>query len=92
MTNHLRPRPVQVIPYTIGEQFATYVAYGETDHLNDDEPAQFDAIDQQARDNAPAGFHFAHWDITDNRDEFTRCEATDLMGACLTFNAVYLGD
>lgn len=79
----------EIISYTIGEQFATYVMYGDADHLNDGEAEQFDAIDQHAHDTAPAGFHFAHWDVTDDRDEFARCEATDMMGACLTFNAVY---
>lgn len=92
MTNHLRPRPVQVIPYTIGEHFACWVAYGDAGELDPKEIRQIEELTEAARDNAPAGFHFAHWDITDNRDEFTRCEATDLMGTCLTFNAVYLGD
>ena len=83
---------IEIIPYTIGEQFATYVAYGETDHLDDGEVDQFNAIDLEAREAAPSGFHFTHWDVTDNRDEFTRCEVTDLMGACLKFNAVYFKD
>lgn len=79
----------QTTPYTIGEHFATYVAYGDFDHLSDDEKSQFDDLELSARVNAPEGYHFAHWDITDQRDDFARCEATDLMGACLTFNAVY---
>jgi len=74
------------------EQFATYVAYGETDHLEDGEVDQFRVIDLEARDAAPIGFHFGHWDVTDDREEFARCEVTGLWGACLNFNAVYIKD
>jgi hypothetical protein len=77
-------------PYTLGTQFAAYVEYGETDALSDEETQQFDLLEQVARDNPPEGHYFAHWSIqTDNHDEFTRCEATDLMGSCYQFDAVY---
>jgi hypothetical protein len=78
------------MPYTLGTQFAAYVANGDFDHLSDEEKSQFDDLEQAARINAPEGHYFAHWSIqTDNHDEFTRCEATDLMGSCYQFDAVY---
>ena len=80
----------EIISYTLGTQFAVYVEYGETDHLADYEQIQFDDLEQSARDNAPEGYRFAHWSIqTDNFDEFSRCEATDLRGNCYQFDAVY---
>lgn len=80
----------EIISYTLGTQFAAYVANGDFDHLSDEEKSQFDDLEQAARDNAPEGYSFAHWGIDiDNRDEFTRCEATDLMGDCCQFDAVY---
>jgi hypothetical protein len=79
-----------VIAYTMGAQFAAYVANGDASHLTDQEVGDFDMIDQQAHDQAPAGFHFGHWAIEiDDRNEFARCEATDLMGDCYRFDAVY---
>jgi len=77
-------------PYTLGTQFAQYVAYGDVDHLEDEEKRDFDYLEQTARDNAPEGHYFAHWSVqTDTLDEFTRCEATGLMGSCYQFDAVY---
>lgn len=81
-----------IIPFTIGEQFATFIAYGESDHLDNNEVEIFEAFEAGARSLAKAGWHFAHWDITEERDEFARCEATAMMGACLTVNAVYFKD
>ena len=81
---------VQFIPYTLGAQFACYVEYGDFDDLTDEEKSQFDDLEQAARINAPDGYRFAHWGLDiDNRNEFTRCEATDLMGDCCQFDAVY---
>jgi hypothetical protein len=80
----------EIISYTLGTQFASYVANGDFDHLSDEEKSQFDDLEQSARINAPEGYRFAHWGIEiENRDEFTRCEATDLMGDCCQFDAVY---
>lgn len=80
----------EIISYTLGTQFATYVTYGDFDHLGDEEKSQFDDLEQSARINAPKGYRFAHWSInTDSLDEFIRCEATDLMGNCYQFDAVY---
>ena len=80
----------EIISYTLGTQFAAYVANGDASHLTDQEICDFEMIDQQAHDTAPSGYRFAHWAIEiDNRDEFTRCEATDLMGDCCQFDAVY---
>jgi hypothetical protein len=79
-----------VITYTMGADFAAYVANGDASHLTDQEIGDFDMIDQQAHDQAPAGFHFGHWSIdTENYHEFARCEATDTLGACYQFDAVY---
>jgi hypothetical protein len=76
--------------YTIGTQFAGYVANGDMDTLTDKEKSQFDDLEEAARKNAPEGYAFAHWSIqTDKHDEFTRCEATHLMGSCYQFDAVY---
>ena len=81
---------VRVIPYTIGAQFAPYVTYGDCDDMDSDELEDFDDLEQAARDNAPEGYTFAHWSIdTDDLDEFARCEATGLHGACYRFDAVY---
>ena len=81
---------VRVIPYTIGEQFASYVTYGDYDNLYYDEIEDFNDLERAARDNAPEGYTFSHWSIdTDNRDEFARCEATGLRGLCYRFDAVY---
>ena len=80
----------EVISYTLGTQFATYVANGDFDHLTDEEKKQFDNLEQFSRLDAPNGYYFAHWGIDiDNRDEFARCEATGLMGDCCQFDAIY---
>tara|TARA_R110000868_G_scaffold89545_4_gene249240 strand:- start:458 stop:730 length:273 start_codon:yes stop_codon:yes gene_type:complete len=82
---------VEFIPYTLGTHFSVYAEYGDTDDLSDEEKKQFDELEQAARDNPPEGYHFAHWSIsTDSYNEFSRCEATGLMGNCyLRFDAVY---
>lgn len=83
----------EIISYTLGTQFATYVAYYDFDELTHEEKRQFDELEQSARLNAPDGYYFAHWDInTDEYDEFARCEATGLMGNCYQFNAVYFAN
>jgi len=78
-----------IVGYAIGEHFATWIAYGEQDDLTPEELEQIEAITDNATNNAPEGYYFAHWAITDEREEFTKCEATGLMGACLTMRAVY---
>jgi hypothetical protein len=82
---------VEFIHYTLGTQFSVYAQYGDTDDLSGEEKKQFDELEQAARDNAPEGYHFAHWSIsTDSYNEFARCEATGLMGSCYhQFDAVY---
>jgi hypothetical protein len=81
---------VQFIPYTLGTQFATYVEYGDIDSLTAEEKRLFDELEQSSRIDAPEGYQFAHWSIqTDQYDEFAKCEATDLMGNCYQFDAVY---
>lgn len=83
----------ETISYTLGTQFASYVANGDDSHLTNQEVGDFEMIDQQAHDTAPSGYHFAHWDIkTDQYDEFAKCEATDLMGNCYQFDAVYFAN
>ena len=54
-----------------------------------EEAADFARLEREARSIAANGYEFAHWAITDERDEFARCEATDLHGACTTVEAVY---
>lgn len=82
-------RRIITIPYTVGQHFATYIAYGETEGLTEDEMIDFDALEQDARRNADNGYEFAHWSITDNTDEFAKCEATGIMGATIDIEAVY---
>ena len=82
-------RRVITIPYTLGDQFLGLIAYGEADTLTDEEAADFARLEREARSIAANGYEFAHWAITDERDEFARCEATDLHGACTTVEAVY---
>ncbi len=83
----------ETISYTLGTQFATYVAYYDFDELTNEEKRQFDELEQSSRLDAPKGYYFAHWDInTDEYDEFARCEATDLRGHCYQFNAVYFAN
>jgi hypothetical protein len=82
-----------IISYTIGTQYDTYVAFGEHDGITDQEKRLFDELEQSSRIDAPKGFSFAHWSVqTDNYDEFAKCEATGLMGACCQFDAVYFED
>lgn len=81
---------VELIAYTIGQQFATFVEYGDRDTLSADEVQDFEELERSARDNPPEGYTFGHWAIdTDEADEFARCEATGLHGACYRFDAVY---
>ena len=82
-------RRVITIPYTLGDQFLCLIANGEADTLTDEEAADFARLEREARSIAANGYEFAHWAITDERDEFARCEATDLHGACTTVEAVY---
>lgn len=80
---------IHTADYTLGEQFATYVAYGDVDTLSTGEEDSFIELEARARDAAPTDYTFSHWSIGDDANEFTQCEATGLMGRCLTFTAVY---
>jgi hypothetical protein len=81
----------EIISYTLGTQYVCYVAYGDLEGITDQEKRLFDDLEQSSRIDAPDGYHFSHWEIqTDQYDEFTKCEATDLMGSCCQFDAVYL--
>ena len=46
----------EIISYTIGTEFATYVAYGDFDELSNEEKRQFDELEQFARLEAPDGY------------------------------------
>jgi hypothetical protein len=89
MTAATKTRRIVTIPYTVGEHFAPYIANGDTEGLTEDELQDFARLEQEARAIASRGYEFAHWNITDNRDEFAQCEATDLMGATVEIEAVY---
>lgn len=83
-------RRVEVISYTLGEHFAPFVEYGDTEGLTTGEIEDFNHLDRAARREVVDGCTFSHWAIdTDDRIEFTICEATGLQGACLRFDAVY---
>lgn len=82
---------IEIISYTLGTQFACYVEYGDLDGITNKEKRLFDDLEQSSRIDAPEGYEFSHWSIeTDEYEEFARCEATDLMGNCCRFDAVYL--
>ena len=85
----MKPREIITIPYTVGEHFASYISYGETDHLEKAEVDSFNELETEARENGAPNYEFAHWAITNDRDEFAKCEATQLRGACMTIEAVY---
>jgi hypothetical protein len=89
MTAATKTRRTVTIPYTVGEHFAPYIAYGDTEGMTAEEIADFDRLEKEARAIASRGYEFAHWNITDNRDVFAQCEATDLMGATVEIEAVY---
>lgn len=80
------------LSFTIGEHFATYIEYGETDHLDPVEVEIFDAFFAGVKALAKPGWSFAHWSITDSRDEFSKCEASGLFGATLEIDAIYRKD
>lgn len=81
----------EIISYTIGEQFACYVEYGDASGLDEREIRLFDALHADVKNDAPEGYIFGHWSInTENRDEFTRCDVMNLHGSCYQFDAVYL--
>jgi hypothetical protein len=83
----------EIISYTLGTQFACYVWYGDLEGITDQERRLFDDLEQSSRIDAPDGYHFSHWAVqTTQYDEFTRCEATDLMGSCYQFDAVYFAN
>ncbi len=84
---------IEFIPYNIGTQFTCYAEYGDSDELSNEEKSQFDDLEYSARNNAPKGYHFAHWSISAEKyDEFAKCEATDLRGHCYQFDAVYFAN
>lgn len=80
---------IDTVPYTVGQHFALYIAYGETEHLTDSELADFKSLESAAKTNASEGFEFSHWSIAEDTDEFAHCEATYMMGACIIVEAVY---
>jgi len=75
--------------YRIGDYFIPWIVYGEAD-LTDEETAAIEGLEHYAMTETPGELSFSHWEVTDDRDEFARCEATGLMGACVTIHAVYL--
>jgi hypothetical protein len=79
----------ETIAYRIGEYFIPWIAYGEAD-LTDDEAAAIEGLEDYAMTEPPGELSYSHWHITGDRDEFARCEATGLMGACVTIHAVYM--
>ena len=83
-------RRVEVISYQLGEHFAPFVEYGDTEGLTTGEIEDFNHLDRAARREVVDGCTFSHWAIdADDREEFAQCEATGLRGACLRFDAVY---
>lgn len=83
----------QKTQYTIGEQFAFFLAYGDESGLDDSELVDFDGFENGVNQyDRPVDFRFGHWDITDHTDEFGLCEVTELRGRCIVVNAVWIQD
>lgn len=81
---------IKITPYTVGAQFAPLIVNADSSGLSDSEVHAFAGFDQDARDAAPRGYIFGHYDIdTDKYDEFARCAVTGMHGACYQMNAVF---
>ena len=77
--------------YTIGEQFACFLAYGDESGLEQGELIDFVGFENGINEyDKPSGFRFGHWDITEQTEEFTLCEVTELHGKCIVVNAVWI--
>jgi hypothetical protein len=81
----------ELTQYTIGEQFASYLAYGDESGLDDSEVTDFVGFENGINEyDKPEGYSFGHWDITEQTDEFALCEVTELRGRCIVVNAVWI--
>ena len=89
MSNATTSRRIITIPYTVGEHFASYISYGEIDHLEKVEVDAFNEMETEARENGAPNYEFAHWVIQNGYEEFAKCEATGFFGTCITIEAVY---
>jgi len=79
----------QTVTYQVGEYLIPWIFYGDAD-LTEEERNAIDGLEDYAMTEPPGDLSFSHWEITDDRDEFARCDATGLMGACVTIRAVYM--
>lgn len=82
----------ETLDYWVLSVFACHIEYGDADTLTEDEISQFEELETQARGFfSRDGLKFMHWSISDETDEFRKCEATDIMGNCVKITAVYRG-
>lgn len=65
-------------PYSIGSQFVPAIVNDDWTSLDGSEDRQLERFLEDAQ-----GSYFGHWYITENVDEFTRCEVSGLMGQCV---------
>lgn len=72
------------ITYRIGEQFLPALVNGDWSGLSDEEAEQFEAWFEAASaewaDFKGNKWVYAHESVSDNREEFAKCEVTGLMG------------
>jgi hypothetical protein len=85
----MKPRETITIPYTVGEHFLFYICYGDSEQLSSVEVEQFNEMENEARETGAPNYKFAHWSVTEQREEFATCEATQCKGACIKIQAVY---
>ena len=82
----------ETMDYWVADAFACYIAYGDTDTLTDAEVSEFNELEIEARGFfARDGLKFIHWHVSDDVDDFRKCEATGLHARCVKITAVYRG-
>lgn len=82
---------IEIVPYTIGDYFASLVVNGDLSGLTNEEVRLFDEFCETVKErDAPSGYTFGHWAINDEEyDEFSVCEITGLRGPCCLLEAIY---
>ena len=75
----------QTVSFWIGDQFLSALFYGDDTELCDDEVSDIDEFEAHCIENFGAG----HWSFTGDRNEFGRCEVTNLHGCVERVEWVY---
>jgi len=83
----------QTYEYTIGEQFACPIEYGDVTCLSDDEETALrnfcDWASEPYVDGGGNKFEFMGFVFPTDTDEFNLCEITGMRGATITLHAVF---